>query len=98
MPPVHANNEVSKRSQSRVKVLNSLLPQAALLELWGEYGFGVLIFALRYFVRIRMVGFGGFLGDDYFGFIAVICLTIDGIVVDHASMYPLRWRFWCSRC
>ncbi|KAF9641083.1 hypothetical protein BFW01_g12889 [Lasiodiplodia theobromae] len=67
--------------------------EAALLELWGEYGFGVLIFALRYFVRIRMVGFGGFLGDDYFGFIAVICLTIDGIVVDHATRHGTAVEF-----
>lgn len=36
-----------------------------LSEQWIEYGIGLFIIFVRYFVRIRTVGFRGFQGDDY---------------------------------
>ncbi|KAK7732992.1 hypothetical protein SLS57_000936 [Botryosphaeria dothidea] len=57
---------------------------AFLPEVWTLYGIAVVVFALRFFVRIRTLGIGGLCGDDYFAVLSVFFLTIDGIVVDRA--------------
>jgi hypothetical protein len=53
--------------ENLLSMLNFVLPTDAtfLPEQWTEYGIGVFIIFLRYFVRIRTVGFRGFQGDDY---------------------------------
>lgn len=47
--------------------LDSLLKRDStfLKEVWGWFGVGVTLITLRFGVRIRMVGFRGFEGDDY---------------------------------
>ncbi|KAE8393467.1 hypothetical protein BDV23DRAFT_191650 [Aspergillus alliaceus] len=50
-------------------------------EQWAEFGFGVLIIFVRMGVRIRTVGLRGFQGDDYFAFLAIALLTMDGVTV-----------------
>ncbi|GME48506.1 hypothetical protein GTA08_BOTSDO01210 [Neofusicoccum parvum] len=62
-------------------------------EVWTLYGIGVVIFALRFFVRVRTVGARGFCGDDYFAMVSVVCLTIDGIVVDRAYHHGTAVEF-----
>lgn len=34
-------------------------------EQWAEYGVGILVIFLRFFVRGRLVGLRGLQGDDY---------------------------------
>jgi hypothetical protein len=53
--------------ENLLSMVNFVLPTEAtfLPEQWAEYGIGVFIIFLRYFVRIRTVGFRGFQGDDY---------------------------------
>lgn len=36
-----------------------------LQEQWAEYGVGILVILLRFFVRGRLVGLRGLQGDDY---------------------------------
>lgn len=90
---VHDNPEVSRRRYTSKN--NYLLTLAAqfLPEVWTLYGIAVVVFALRFFVRIRTLGIGGLCGDDYFAVLSVFFLTIDGIVVDRACMcspeYPV---------
>ncbi|KAE8382343.1 hypothetical protein BDV26DRAFT_16682 [Aspergillus bertholletiae] len=50
-------------------------------EQWTEFGLGVLIIFVRMGVRLRTVGARGFQGDDYFAFLAIGLLTMDGITV-----------------
>ncbi|EKG21349.1 hypothetical protein MPH_01341 [Macrophomina phaseolina MS6] len=62
-------------------------------EVWTLYGIGVVVFALRFFVRIRTVGLSGFCGDDYFAILSVFFLTIDGVVVDRAFLHGTAVEF-----
>ncbi|KAF2086344.1 hypothetical protein K490DRAFT_44603, partial [Saccharata proteae CBS 121410] len=52
-----------------------------LKEIWAWFGIGVLIMALRFAVRIRMVGFKGFEGDDYVTFLVLACYMMDAVFV-----------------
>ncbi|KAE8355641.1 hypothetical protein BDV28DRAFT_145965 [Aspergillus coremiiformis] len=55
--------------------------QSFLPEQWTEFGLGVLIIFVRMAVRIRTVGVRGFQGDDYFAFLAIALLAMDGVTV-----------------
>ncbi|KAE8154910.1 hypothetical protein BDV25DRAFT_135553 [Aspergillus avenaceus] len=50
-------------------------------EQWAEYAASTLIIFVRMAVRIRTVGVRGFQGDDYFAFLAIALLLMDGITV-----------------
>lgn len=60
---------------------------AYLIEVWILYGFGMLLFALRLFVRLRTIGFRNFQGDDWFTFLVIAFYTVDAVVVER--MYRL---------
>ncbi|EHA54561.1 hypothetical protein MGG_01420 [Pyricularia oryzae 70-15] len=47
------------------------------VEVWSWYTIGMIIIALRHGVRLRTVGFGGYQGDDYLSFLAIILYTVD---------------------
>lgn len=49
---------------------------AFLPEVWAWFGIGVTVIILRFVVRIRMVGFRGFAGDDYVTIIVSHLLNI----------------------
>ncbi|TVY36494.1 hypothetical protein LOCC1_G008207 [Lachnellula occidentalis] len=42
------------------------------IELWIEYGIGMLFFFTRIFARYKVVGLGGLTGDDFFSFFAMV--------------------------
>ncbi|TVY34904.1 hypothetical protein LSUB1_G006825 [Lachnellula subtilissima] len=49
------------------------------IELWTEYGIGMLVFATRFFARYKTVGLRGFAWDDLFSFIAMLLWCSDAI-------------------
>ncbi|RDW79803.1 hypothetical protein BP6252_04441 [Coleophoma cylindrospora] len=51
-------------------------------ELWIEYGIGTLVFLLRFFARIKVVGFRGLQWDDFFALVALTIWTIDAVIVE----------------
>ncbi|RDW92200.1 hypothetical protein BP5796_01594 [Coleophoma crateriformis] len=42
------------------------------LELWVEYGIGTLVFLLRFYARIKVVGFRELQWDDFFALVALV--------------------------
>jgi hypothetical protein len=43
-------------------------------EQWTEYSIGMVVFILRFFARWKAVGITGWAWDDFFVFIAMVCL------------------------
>ncbi|OJD30811.1 transcriptional regulatory protein [Diplodia corticola] len=64
--------------------LDSLLrhDSSFLPEVWAWFGIGVTVILLRFGVRIRMVGFRGFAGDDYMTITTLAMYTCDAAFVD----------------
>ncbi|KAL2862796.1 uncharacterized protein BJX67DRAFT_289505 [Aspergillus lucknowensis] len=52
-----------------------------LQEQWAEYGAGILIILLRFFVRARLVGLRGLKGDDYMIVMVLGLFTLDAVLV-----------------
>ncbi|KUJ21838.1 uncharacterized protein LY89DRAFT_385616 [Mollisia scopiformis] len=52
-----------------------------LREEWTLYGIGVVVILLRFFARIRTVGFRGFQGDDYMSILTLAMFTMDAATV-----------------
>ncbi|ETS79912.1 hypothetical protein PFICI_07441 [Pestalotiopsis fici W106-1] len=57
-----------------------------LAEVWGLYGVGCLLLTLRFFVRVKTVGFMGMRGDDFFALLVLIFYTLDAATV-HVVYY-----------
>ncbi|GME58533.1 transcriptional regulatory protein [Neofusicoccum parvum] len=51
-------------------------------EVWAWFGIGVTVIFVRFGVRIRMVGFRGFEGDDYVTIMTLAMYTMDAALVD----------------
>ncbi|ORY62398.1 uncharacterized protein BCR38DRAFT_301466, partial [Pseudomassariella vexata] len=51
-------------------------------EIWAWFGTGLLVILLRTGVRIRLVGFKGFEGDDYVTILTLAMFTMDAVLVD----------------
>ncbi|TVY20130.1 hypothetical protein LARI1_G001875 [Lachnellula arida] len=56
-----------------------------LREQWALYGVGAVILLMRFAVRIRMVGFKGFQGDDYMSILVLALFTMDASTVQIIS-------------
>ncbi|KAI7530867.1 hypothetical protein KC331_g14438 [Hortaea werneckii] len=52
-----------------------------LREVWILYGIGVLIYFLRFCVRLRTVGIRHFQGDDWTSIAVLLCYTADAVTV-----------------
>ncbi|KAI7670935.1 hypothetical protein KC322_g16075, partial [Hortaea werneckii] len=52
-----------------------------LREVWILYGIGVLIYFLRFCVRLRTVGVRHFQGDDWMSIGVLLCYTADAVTV-----------------
>lgn len=50
-----------------------------LLEIWLEYGFGALVYALRFFARWRLLGFRGWDWDDLFAGVSWVSLIVPNL-------------------
>ncbi|KAI0167778.1 hypothetical protein BJ166DRAFT_240678 [Pestalotiopsis sp. NC0098] len=57
-----------------------------LAEVWGLYAVGCLVLTLRFFVRLRTVGFMGMKGDDIFAALVLLFYTMDAATV-HVVYY-----------
>ena len=53
-----------------------------LKEVWGLFGVGVAIMAVRFIVRTRAVGVRGFEGDDWVAIAVLLCYTCDAVTVE----------------
>lgn len=53
-----------------------------LKEVWGLFGVGLAVMAVRFMVRIRAVGVRGFEGDDWVAIAVILCYTCDAVTVD----------------
>lgn len=52
--------------------------EAFIKEVWGLTGAAIIFVFLRYYARVRAVGFKGLTGDDYLMFPATVCsLRVD---------------------
>lgn len=45
------------------------------------YGIGISILLLRFYTRIKSVGFRGLQGDDYFSILVIVFWTMDAVTV-----------------
>ena len=75
------------------------------IELWTEYGIGMLFFATRFFARYKTVGLRGFAWDDFFSFIAMVefsCYSYmffaDISVSCYGAVMPSRFRLLVKAC
>ncbi|TVY34178.1 hypothetical protein LOCC1_G008102 [Lachnellula occidentalis] len=57
------------------------------VELWVEYGIGMVFFVTRFFARFKVVGISGFTWDDLFSFFAMILWSVDAITVQVINVY-----------
>ncbi|TVY85929.1 hypothetical protein LAWI1_G006651, partial [Lachnellula willkommii] len=70
----------------RVEFERRLIRTAKFLrEQWALYGVGAVILLMRFAVRIRMVGFKGFQGDDYMSILVLALFTMDASTVQIIS-------------
>ena len=53
-----------------------------LKEVWGLFGVGCGILALRFIVRTRAVGIRNFEGDDWLAIAVWLCYTCDAVTVE----------------
>lgn len=53
-----------------------------LKEVWGLFGVGCLIMAVRFVVRIRAVGVRHFEGDDWMAIAVFFCYLCDAVTVE----------------
>lgn len=59
---------------------------AFLHEVWALLGFAVLVTAIRLGVRVRLVGFRGLKGDDFFALLGLLGYTLDAMAVTVAYL------------
>lgn len=68
-----------------------------LKEVWGLFGVGVLVFALRFLVRLRAVGIRGLQGDDYMAIVVLCCYVVDAVTVTMCYNWGTNLDFTVER-
>lgn len=69
------------------------------IELWTEFGIGMLFFATRFFARYKTVGLRGAAWDDFFFLVAMVefscyfhVLSADISVSCYGALMPSRFK------
>ena len=52
-----------------------------LREVWALFGVGMIVFTLRWFVRLRIVGLKNLAGDDYLSVLVCLLYLADALTV-----------------